>query len=554
MALAAVCAIVATALAVGGAAPGSSMDTARLQTAQPWHPPAASESNAVPTTAATQTAEGWFAPAQRTAALPDPPPKVTRCYVLPIREEITEKTFDALKRKVIRCRAAGAELIVLDMDTWGGMVIPALDITRMIKTDLPDVRVVCFVRTRAVSAGALIALSCHEIVMTPVGTFGDCAPMLREGRLEGVEREKIETVLRTEFGESAKMRGYSVALAQSMVSHDLEVWLVRHKKTRELRYVIEEEYRGRVDIPTGIATAPSDPKAEWEVVRVVKPRGRLLTMDTPKAAEYGFASHVVQAPPDDPYKGILERYHVEGTPTVLGDTWSEGLVEFLTSMPVMSFLLLVAGLCVYIEIHSGGHGIAAVIAVICFALAFGSRYMVGMAAWWELALFAVGLILIALEVFVLPGFGIPGILGIVFCVVGLLAMLVPNIPGRMPIPQTRLDWDIFMDGVFWMGMAFVLATVGALVLSRFLQKVPVFGRLVLASTEARPDTSLPEDSPLRRIRPGDTGMVERTCRPAGKVRFGQDLVDAVSQGAIIEPGAHVRALGRQGGNIVVEKM
>ena len=99
-------------------------------------------------------------------------------------------------------------MVIIDMDTWGGEVIAALDISRLIMTELSQAYVVCYVRTRGVSAGALIALACNEIIMTPdVGKLGDCAPILMGAKLEGTEREKTETVLREEFAESAKRGG-----------------------------------------------------------------------------------------------------------------------------------------------------------------------------------------------------------------------------------------------------------------------------------------------------------------------------------------------------------
>ena len=132
-------------------------------------------------------------------------------------------------------------------------------------------------------------------------------------------------------------------------------------------------------------------------------------------------------------------------------------------------------------------------------------------------------------------------------------MLIANPPDKLPIPKTDLDWGQFLNGLFALGLAFVLAIVGMFVLSRYLPKVPVAERLVLKPVEGVTDTTLAADSPLRGISPGEVGVVEGTCRPAGKVRFGEHLVDATSQGAIIESGAKVRALGREGNRVVVEK-
>ena len=145
-------------------------------------------------------------------------------------------------------------------------------------------------------------------------------------------------------------------------------------------------------------------------------------------------------------EALGEHYGLAGEPTVLADTWSERLVTFLTSPAVVAVLFFVGLLCVYVEMHHPGFGVAGTVAILCFAVLFGSRYLVGMAAWWEIALFVVGLVLLGVELFVTPGFGVAGIAGILCCVVALLAMFVPNDPRSLPIPATKLDWSILGRG------------------------------------------------------------------------------------------------------------
>ncbi len=163
------------------------------------------------------------------------------------------------------------------------------------------------------------------------------------------------------------------------------------------------------------------------------------------------------------------------------------------------------------------------IAVACIAFIFGCRYLIDMAAWWSIAIFVVGVILILLEIFVFTGFGIPAILGIICCLVGLVAALLPNganSPGPIPIPQTSLDWSIFKNGIFALGVGAVAGVIAIFVLASYLPKLPLAGKLVLAPVATAADAALEEDDPLTRIKPGDVGTVEATCRPVGKVRFG----------------------------------
>ncbi len=497
------------------------------------------------------TSEGWFAAPELRTDRPKLPETVTKTFVIPVREPITGKTFEAMKRKAVRCRAGGAELILIDMDTWGGEVKAALDIARLLKVDLDDIYTVCYVGTRAISAGAMIAMACDEIIMTPTGKLGDAAPISMGGKLEGIPREKIESVLRKEFAESAKRNGYPVALAESMTSIHREVWLVRHKKTRELRYVSRRDFGGKVDITPGVTSAPSNPKGDWELFRLILTNKELLTMTPDEAKEYGFVRHLIKAPRDDKLAGVMKHFNVSRDPIVLKDNWSEELVEFLSSPPLLGFLFFTAILLAYVEMHTPGFGVAGTLAIVCFAIIFGSRFLVGMAAWWEIALFVIGIVLIAIEVFVTPGFGVLGITGVLCCVAALLAMIIPNAPDKLPIPRTDMDWTIFTNGLLALMIGFILACAAAILLARILPKAPVAGRLILQAPTVTEVSPASEAAPIHSVSIGDTGTVQGPCRPVGQVRFGQMLLDAIAEGAFISAGTQVKVVKVEGNRVVV---
>ena len=503
------------------------------------------------------TDDGWFPPPSEVnhPALPE---KIDKAFIIKIREPITQKTFDAIQRKFRKCRAGGAQLIIFDMDTWGGAVIPALDITRHIKHDMKNVYIACYVRTRAISAGAMIAMACNEIIMAPVGTFGDCAPILSMGKLEGPEREKIETVLRTEFKESADKNGYNIPLSTSMVSYDQEVWLMRNLKSRELRYVLASDYQHKV-----VQESPTDkdkptPKVaqrrEWELVKVVLNKDKLLTMTTKEAVQYGFVKNVIDAPSDDPYVNIVKHFNITTPPVVLEDSWSESLVEVLTHPVVTGGLFFLALLFGYTEMHTPGFGVCGIIAILCLAVLFGSQFLTGLANWWEIVIFAIGIVLIVLEIFVIPGFGVAGISGIILCIIGILAMLIPNAPTEIPIPSTDIDWTYFNNTAMAICIAFIAAIVAMGLLSKVLPKWSVMTRSKLILSEAQPAIDAPrsEDSPMFKIQPGDVGTVVAQLHPVGEVQFGNDLLDAVSDSGIIDRDTKVRVVTRDGNRIVVE--
>jgi len=536
----------AGALARGAATgPGAAGASAAAAATQPATQPATPPNAKV-------TDEGWFATPVRDRELPPLPERVTRAFVIPVREEITQKTYYAIKRKLVRCIASGAQLIVLDMDTPGGDLFAGLYAARDLRIYAQGTRVVCYIRPETISAGTMIGLACDQIVMTPVGKMGDCGVVYLLGRPSGLPPDKIETYVRAEFRQSAKMHGYSEALAQKMVDPNKEAWLIRDKKTRELQYVLADEYSGRVSIGPGLSKVPSNPSADWDLLRIVVPAGNLLTLTTPEAVNYGFCAAVVDSPRKDPLAGLAEHYNVSGGFEVLEDTFSEELLELFTGM-AMTALLLAGGIVFgYIEFHTPGFGLFGSLSIVCFALLLGSRFLTGMAQWWEITLFVLGLVLLGVEVFITPGFGVTGTLGIIFCLVGLVAILVPNAPNKLPWPSNDLDWSVFKRGAAAMLIGVLVAAAAMMMLARFLPKLPLANRLILkpapASPAAMSDAAL---EPVRSIAVGQTGVVTAICRPAGQVRFGEAIVDAVTEGEYIPAGTKVRVIRNESNRVVV---
>ena len=501
---------------------------------------------------ATITDQGWFEPVDR----PTPPKLPKRIFVIPVRGEITEGLYLAMRRKVMYARSQNAEMIVLDMDTPGGRVDAAMRICQLLKTETEDVFSVCLVRPHAFSAGAMIAVACDQIVMTPNGLIGDCAPIAMGGeKLEGVRREKIETAIRAVFRDSAQSHGYNVPLSMSMVTHDLEVWLVRNVHTRELRYVLKRDWQDQV-VGRGARAGGGDgddlfgQAPQWELLKVAVPAKELLTMTAPEARQFGFAAAVLDAPAETPYRELLRFYDAAGEPVTMPDTWSETLVGFLQSPLIRGILLFVGLACGYTELRVPGFGVFGVIAIACFAILFGSGYLSGMSQWWEIAAFLLGVALLLVEILVIPGFGVAGISGIILCVLSLLAMGVANAPDDWPVPSTPVAMSLFLDYLFWMCLGFAAAVVAIILLANSMQHIPMANRLVLspAGPQASADTS-----PRSHLHVGDVGIVEAPLRPVGRARFGEDLIDVQSEGEAIPTGARVKVIAKDGSSVTVER-
>lgn len=503
------------------------------------------------------TSEGWFAPLPRTQPLPPLPEKIDKAFVIPIHGAISGTTADVVERKILRCKTGGAQIVIFDMDTPGGAGDAMIKIEQLILDELKDVRTVAYVHPEAISAGSVISLACNEIVMASSARLGDAMPiMMGQGgelvEMPEKERGKMESYIRSLMRNLAERNGYDPLLCQAMITITIEVWEIRNSRTGELRYVDASQWRGRVSgAPAG--TQPSAPPQsgdeQWQFVKLIDGPMELLTMTTSEAINLGFAKYELPTMED-----VKKHYNIVSAPTVLEDNWSEGLVNFLTSPAVTAILMFIAILGIYIEFSAPGHILPGVVGVICLAIVFGSRYLVGMAQWWEIALFGLGVVLVLVELLLIPGHGVSGVIGVILCLVGLAAMLIPSAPDTIPIPSTPLEWRVFTDGALAVAIALVAAAVAGWILASYLPKVPVANRLVLPPVAPAGGPPVVGASPLLAVRPGDVGVVEAVCRPTGKVRFGQTLLDAASQGDIIDPGEKVRVLRRDGNQLVVEKI
>ena len=214
-------------------------------------------------------------------------------------------------------------------------------------------------------------------------------------------------------------------------------------------------------------------------------------------------------------------------------------------------LVLLAMFFGYVEMHTPGFGLAGAAALICLAVLFGSRYVTGLAQVWEIAVFAVGVVLVLLEVFVTPGHGVLGILGGLMCLVGLVASMAGNPPNKFPLPEPGLMMDMFLNGVFAVVLGFLGGCVLCVIAARYLPKMPMAGRLVLAKAPLGVAAAHSEQSAIERIRPGDRGVAESLCRPAGKARFGQEIIDVMSEGEYLRPGTPLVVVRSEGNRLVV---
>jgi len=502
--------------------------------------------------------DGWFAPIERTVPRSILPDEITKAFVIPIDDAIMPALYDRIKRKVAKCKGKGAEIIIFDMNTPGGSTQTMDKIVKLITDDLKTVYTVAYINPDAFSAGAVIAMACDEIIVSPRTRFGAAMVFISgpEGpkELPTLVRQKFDSAFRTIMRSMAHTGGYEPVICEAMTEVPLVVWKIRNIETKQLMFVNAKDWTALENAPFGELGLDKPlgkklPKPGWEYVETFDDAKQLVSLDAKQSVYCGFSEHNF-----DSIDKMKDHYNIKTELVVLEDSWSETLVAWLTSPALASLLLLIGIVGVITEIRTPGFGVPGIIGLLCFGILFGSQFLSGLANWWEIGLFALGLILIVLEVFVIPGFGVAGILGITFCLIGLVAMFIPNAPTEIPLPRGDLALGYFYRGVLSILLGFIGSGVAVALLVKYFKKLPFANRLVLADVDILHGPPATAASVMRKVSVGDIGTVETVCRPVGQVRIDGELVDAMADGTMIEPGEKVRVIEVEGNRLVIEKL
>jgi membrane-bound serine protease (ClpP class) len=497
---------------------------------------------------ALTAAAGIFVTAGEEAAAPQPK-KTVEAAVIVCKGMIDDGLYKSIRRRTELALSGGVDYVIYEIETYGGFLESGDSISKYFILDVgPRAHTVAYVNTEAISAGAMIAVSCRDIIMRENTTIGDCAPIQLGGKLEGVEREKMESFVRATFERAAEANKYPKTLLKSMVSVGNEVYRVKNLETGNYEFFESQQL-------------PKDANLfDLENKELIVKSNELLTLTASKAAEYGIARAVVRD-----VNGVLDflakRDGVEfsRSPVTLETNWSEEMVRWLNSPAVMGVLVMVALLGLYIEFNTPGVWLPGLVAVLCFALIIGSKFLIGLANWVEIALFIFGILLLLIEIFLIPGFGVIGFTGIVCMLAGFFGMLIKNPPDRLPWPETDFDWLWFIKGVWSIGLGFIGFIIAAVLLKKYLPRTTFFNRLMLTpgtaklGTEIEVNLTAPAEVAETAVRKGDIGQAVSRLRPAGKARFGQAVVDVVAEGEFVDKGAKVTIIEIHGNRVVVRQ-
>lgn len=419
-------------------------------------------------------------------------------YQFDIMDEIAPPAWRLTKKAFTDARQLKADIVIIHLNTYGGMLESADSIrTAILQSPVP---VWVFIDNNAASAGALISIACDSIYMRKGANIGAATVVDQEGK---VVPDKYQSYMRSMMRSTAEATGRNADIAQAMV----------------------------------------DPRI---VVPGISDSSQVITFTSAEAMKYGFCEGEANS-----ISEILKINGVADAKVVKQElTAADKIIGFLTKPFISGILimLIIGGL--YFELQSPGIGFALIVSVAAAALYFAPLYLEGLAANWEILVFVAGIILIALELFAIPGFGIAGITGIALAVIGLTLSLIGNIGFEFQgLPLTR----VFESLAIVVIASFLSIILSFYTTSRLFGRKTIFGEFALSSTQQSGLGYIAADMHFAAL-VGKTGIAHTMLRPAGKVEIDDDVFDAVAQTGYIEKGVEIKVIKYENAQLIVRKL
>ncbi len=418
-----------------------------------------------------------------------------KVYTFPINGDIMPAQQRLVSKCLTEAREQNADLVVIRMNTYGGLVNVADSIRTMILNYPTPIWV--YIDNQAASAGALIALAVDRIYMHPGGSIGAASVVDQNGQ---PMPDKFQSFMRATMRATAESHGQ----------------------------VIE-----RIENGDTIRRWWRDPQtAEAMVGRTVADSTtvNVLTFTASEAVKNHFSEGTASSLEETLAQGGVETYTLtEYRPTTL-----DRLLAWLMNPVVQGiFVMMIVG-GIYFELQSPGIGFALVVAILGAVLYFAPLYLEGVAQNWELILFIIGLVLLAVEIFVLPGFGIAGVAGIVAVILGLSFAAIDNdLLRHLPTGEITVGW--ILQPILIVIIAATAALTGGLLLSkRFLTGTTPLQRKVVLTAEMAPEQGYVSHPQVASELIGKTAEVAAVLRPSGRV-----IIDGIYYDAIAEEGQFI---------------
>lgn len=407
-------------------------------------------------------------------------------------QEINRWYAAYIKKAIKKAKDEGASLIILELDTPGGLLSSALSIKNyIIESDIP---VVAYINKNALSAGALISLSCASIYMSDGSIIGAATPVYMKGNTIEKASEKEISAMRAAMRSSAERSKKNVLIAEAMVDET----------------IILSKRNDGIDL---------DDKT-------------LLTLSVEEALKVNIADGKANSIID-----IIKLRNLSENSTIINfeEEKYDYILRFLINPAVLSALISIGIIGAYIELKTPGFGIGGVISIIAFSTFFFAQVFVGESGFLSPAIFFLGLVLLAIEIFVIPGFGITGILGILGIVAGIfMSFGINNIAQATSVIFFSLIADIIL----------------IVILARFVLKSKSFKNIVALETDtAGYHSSVSYDNLL-----GREGITDTFFRPSGNIIINDKKYDAITEGEFINKGVKIKVILVEGNKIVIKEV
>ncbi len=450
-------------------------------------------------------------------------------------DELTERT---LEMRVARALAMNPRFLIISIESPGGGYEASRSIAwnlKELQKQRTDIHVAAFIRGNALSGATIVAFGCEFIAVSPSAQLGDSMPIYT-GALAPKVAEKFISPVRKDLEQLAMESGYPIDVAGAMVDPGVEL----HR--------IEVRGEGGRVRPRWISRAALEEESQSFRAALISdtivcPSGELLVLSSTDAMEIGIA----RMEADDEAalcEALAQEFSIDRvTPVQVNDLWWSSAVRFVTWWPVKVLLFVVGVVALLAALAQPGTGAPEALFVACFAAVFFGSYLIGLADWVELILVLAGLGLLAVEIFITPGFGVMGSLGALSLAAALLLSFQ-----RFVIPESDFQWDLLGANLAKTAAGCTLSLVGIGLALRFLPKSRLFKGLVHDHTQAAVPATTPgqEQAPV-----GTICVAETSLRPVGKVKVGAKVLEAVAEHGMLDAGATVVVVGYRGNELVV---
>lgn len=430
-------------------------------------------------------------------------------YQIDIKKEIDNTTRIYLSNGLSEANSLGADAILLHMNTYGGLVDAADSMrTAILYSPVP---VYVFIDNNAASAGALISIACEKIFMRKGANIGAATVVNQTG---AAMPDKYQSYMRSMIRSTAEAHGKDTIIQGSDTTY----------KWKRDPLIAEAMVDERVVVPNLIDT------------------GKVLTFTAEEAMQWGYCDGIAETPDEviTKYLGYNEYELKKYEPS-----WYDNLKGFLMNPMLQSILIIIIIGGIYFEMQTPGLGFPSAAAILAAILYFAPLYLDGLAQNWEILVFVIGLLLIAAEVFVIPGFGVAGISGIIFLVTGLTLSLLNNTDFNFDGVSTKEIGEASLTVLMGLGLGFVLM----IWLSNKIGSKGMFRKVALHK-DLEDAHSSPSLTPLI----GKEGTAFTVLRPSGKVMIDGELYDGVSESGFIEKGTLVKAVRFENAQVYVETL